>query len=91
MQTLVYASLCFAALSRLVAVLSCRRYGLSPHEMSMPIAISVLGDYAVPLARAMARKRAPLARELLDALLESLAVYAPAPNRTNAIRSFTNR
>lgn len=88
---LLYASLCFAMLGRLVSVLACRTHGLSRHEISMPIAISILAQYAVPLGQAIVGRSRRLLRGLLRSLLESLALFAEFPNRTSAVLQFANR
>lgn len=78
---MVYASLCFAALSRLLSILACRRYGLSAQALSPRIATSIVGEYAVALGQALTRRRTRLFRELLATILESLAVHASPGHR----------
>jgi len=88
-QVLIYASLAFALLARLALAFACQRYGLEWHAMSQFRALKTLGVYAFALGERLVRRRrrggSAALRLAFERLLETTAVYAPLPNRTNAI------
>lgn len=85
---LLYATLCVSVLSRLMLWMAARNNGLPWFEMSTPIAVSVLKDYAFILAREALSGRAAGLRPLLDKILESLAIHGHQPLNRNAIMAF---
>jgi putative transposase len=85
---LLYATLCVSLLSRLMLWLAARRNRVPWFEMSTPIAVSVLKDYAFILAKQALSGRAANLRALLDQIFESLALHGHQPHNTNAIMAF---
>ncbi len=85
---LIYATLCAAALSRLVLWFAARRYKLSWYEMSTVVAILVIEEYAAALAGAAIRGRGGGLRPILAQVMEGLAAHAHRPNDERAFSSF---
>ncbi len=88
---LIYATLCAAALSRLVLWLAARRHKLSWYEMSTPVAIMVIEEYAGALAGAAIRGRGGGLRPILAQVMEGLAVYAHRPNDERALSKLARK
>lgn len=85
---LLYGTLCASLLSRLLLWIAARRNRLPWFEMSTPIAVSVIKEYALTLAREAIKGRARALKPLLNEILQSLAIHGHQPNNANAITAF---
>jgi IS4 transposase len=85
---LLYGTLCASLLSRLLLWMAARRNRLPWFEMSTPIAVSVLKEYALTFAREAIKGRTRTIKPLLDTVLQSLAIHGHQPNNANAITAF---
>jgi IS4 transposase len=85
---LLYGTLCASLLSRLLLWMAARRNRLPWFEMSTPIAVSIMKEYAFSLARESIKGRSQALKPLLEEILQSLALHGHQPNNTNAITSY---
>jgi putative transposase len=89
-EVMIYAGLCAVFLSRIAVWLSARRFGLPWRAICTSTALKILGLFVLPLGRALVHDGARQLRHVLSDLLDTLAVHARLPNRTNAVLDFAN-
>lgn len=81
----IYASLCAALLSRIALWLASQRFGIPWIRMCTSNAVKILGCFARELGKAILLGRRQPLRKVLSELLDTLAIHAQLPNKTNAI------